>query len=409
MSYLLAFLGIAALIILHEAGHFTAAKAVGMRVERFSLFFGPMLWKVRRGETEYGIAAIPLGGYVKITGMNPHEQSREAIALDEAREGLERTLEDLEASSTQDPGRAEDLAAEERELRTEIAELTRQVDEIDQRAYYNQPVWKRIVVILAGPGVNLLIAFAIAWGLYLANGQTVVSKQVAAIEKGTPAVGALHSGDKLVSVDGVTGSANALRDQLATHRCAGAQVNGCVAMTPAKLVVDRNGTLLTFELRPRYNATDRRPLVGFEFGSTHESVGPVHAASLTVTNLWGVTTQTVSVIARIFEPKDRKQLNSVVGGYKVTQQSFATSATLALWVLALISLSLGIINLFPFLPLDGGHVFWAVAEKIRGRRIPFEVMERAGVVGFVLILLIFAIGLSNDISTLSGSGFNVPH
>jgi regulator of sigma E protease len=78
-------------------------------------------------------------------------------------------------------------------------------------------------------------------------------------------------------------------------------------------------------------------------------------------------------------------------------------------VLALISLSLGIINLFPFLPLDGGHVFWAVAEKVRGRRIPFEVMERAGVVGFVLILLIFAIGLSNDISTLSGSGFKVPH
>ena len=70
-------------------------------------------------------------------------------------------------------------------------------------------------------------------------------------------------------------------------------------------------------------------------------------------------------------------------------------------MLALISLSLAIINLFPFLPLDGGHVFWALAEKVRGRRIPFEVMERAGVVGFVLILLIFVIGLSNDISTLS--------
>jgi regulator of sigma E protease len=408
MSYLLAFLGIAALIILHEAGHFTAAKAVGMRVERFSLFFGPMLWKVRRGETEYGIASIPLGGYVKITGMNPHEQSAEAVALDEARERLQRNLDDVEASRAHDPGRAEDLAPEATELRAEIAELERQVAEIDQRAYYNQPVWKRIVVILAGPGVNLLIAFAIAWGLYLANGQPVVSKQVAAIEKGTPAVGALRSGDKLVSVDGLTGSANALRDQLATHRCAGPQVNGCLAKTPARIVVDRSGTLLTFELRPRYNATDHRPLVGFEFGSTQESLGPVHAASLTVTNLWGVTTQTVSVIARIFEPQDRKQLNSVVGGYKVTQQSFATSATLALWVLALISLSLGIINLFPFLPLDGGHVFWALAEKIRGRRIPFEVMERAGVVGFVLILLIFAIGLSNDISTLSGSGFNVP-
>lgn len=357
MSYLLAFLGIAALVILHEAGHFAAAKAVGMRVEKFSLFFGPMLWSVRRGETVYGIGPIPLGGYVKITGMNPHEDiPPEAIG----------------------------------------------------RAYYNQPVWKRIVVILAGPGVNLLVAFAIVWGLYLANGQPVASKQVAGVVKGTPAVGALRSGDKLVSVDGVMGSANALRDQLATHRCAGPQVNGCVAKTPAKIVVDRNGTLLTFELRPRYSATDHRPIVGFDFGSTQESVGPGHAASLTVTNLWGVTTQTVSVIARIFEPQERKQLNSVVGGYKVTQQSFATSATLALWVLALISLSLGIINLFPFLPLDGGHVFWAVAEKIRGRRIPFEVMERAGVVGFVVILLIFAIGLSNDISTLTGNGFNVP-
>ena len=76
-------------------------------------------------------------------------------------------------------------------------------------------------------------------------------------------------------------------------------------------------------------------------------------------------------------------------------------------MLALISLSLGIINLFPFLPLDGGHVFWAVAEKIRGRRIPFAVMERAGVIGFVLIILLFFIGLTNDIGTLAGKGFNV--
>ena len=91
----------------------------------------------------------------------------------------------------------------------------------------------------------------------------------------------------------------------------------------------------------------------------------------------------------------------------MTQQSFARSTTLALQVLALISLSLAIINLFPFLPLDGGHVFWALAEKVRGRRIPFEVMERAGVVGFVLILMVFAIGLTNDIHTLSGGGFNV--
>jgi regulator of sigma E protease len=356
MSYVLAFLGFAALIILHEAGHFTAAKAVGMRVERFSLFFGPMIWKFKRGETEYGVGAIPLGGYVRITGMNPNEDI------------------------------PEDAVA---------------------RAYYNQPVWKRIVVILAGPGVNLLIAFVIIWALFLANGQTVASQRVVAVEKSTPAATALKPGDQLVSVDGVHGSPAAMRNQLATHLCHGQQINGCVAATPAKIVVRRDGQLLTFDLRPRYNTAAKRPLVGFEFGDTQQSIGPLHAASLSVTGMWNVTKQTVSVIARIFEPQERKQVNGIVGGYTVTQESFAHSTTLALQVLALISLSLAVINLFPFLPLDGGHVFWAVAEKVRGRRIPFEVMERAGIVGFALILLLFVIGLSNDISTLSGKGFNV--
>jgi regulator of sigma E protease len=120
-----------------------------------------------------------------------------------------------------------------------------------------------------------------------------------------------------------------------------------------------------------------------------------------------VTTRTVSTVARIFEPQERKQLHSIVYGYTATQESFATSTTQALWVLALISLSLAIINLFPFLPLDGGHVFWALAEKVRGKRIPFEIMERAGIVGFVLILMIFVIGLTNDISTLSGPGIGL--
>src|ERR1700689_1653195 len=110
MSWVLTILGIVLLIVLHELGHFTAAKAVGMRVERFSLFFPPTLFRVRRGETEYAIGALPLGGYVKITGMNPEE----------------------------------------------IADLD---PEVTRRAYYTQAPWKRIVVILAGPGVNILIAF----------------------------------------------------------------------------------------------------------------------------------------------------------------------------------------------------------------------------------------------------------
>jgi regulator of sigma E protease len=357
VSYVLAFLGFAALIILHEGGHFVAAKAVGMRVERFSLFFGPLLVKKRIGETEYGIGPIPLGGYVRITGMNPNE----------------------------------DIPPEAR-----------------PRAYYNQPVWKRIVVILAGPAVNLVIAFMIIWALFLSTGEPVTSKQIAQVQPNSAAYGHLQAGDVLVSVDGVRGSPDTLRNQLATHTCqGGARTNGCAAATPARIVVTRRGQTLSFLLRPRYSSADHRPLVGFAFGETNQPVGAAHAASLTVTGLWTVTKQTVSVVARIFEPQARKQLNGVVGGYTVTQESFAKSSTLALQVLALISLSLAVINLFPFLPLDGGHVFWAIAEKVRGRRIPFEVMERAGVIGFALILMLFVIGLSNDITTLSGKGFNV--
>src|SRR5438477_781567 len=161
MPYILAFLGFAVLIIAHEAGHFAAAKAVGMRVERFSLFFGPMVVKMRRGETEYGIGVIPLGGYVKISGMNPREEIP---------------------------------------------------PEVRPRAYYNQPVWKRIVVILAGPAVNLLIAFLIVWGLIWSNGQSVPTRGVAAVTTGSPAAHVLQAGDQIISVDGVSGSADAIRN-----------------------------------------------------------------------------------------------------------------------------------------------------------------------------------------------------
>jgi regulator of sigma E protease len=230
---------------------------------------------------------------------------------------------------------------------------------------------------------------------------------VLAVQPGSQAARALEPGDQIVSVDGVGGSPTAIRNQIGEHHCPGVQVNGCLAATPARVVVRRDGRLVTFELRPRYSAPDHRPLLGFTFDQALRPVNAARAGSLTASYLWYVTKQTVSVIARIFEPQARRQLHGVVGGYTVAQQSFAASTTKAFEVLALISLSLGIINLFPFLPLDGGHVFWALAEKVRGKRIPFEVMERAGAVGFVLILIVFVIGLSNDITTLSGPGFNV--
>jgi regulator of sigma E protease len=360
MSYVLAFLGFIVLIILHEAGHFVAAKWTGMRVERFSLFFPPTIAKFRRGETEYALGATPLGGYVKITGMNPNEEIP---------------------------------------------------DSVRPRAYYNQPVWKRIVTIAAGPAVNILIAFAIVWGLIAANGvdSSQVSTKIAAIDLNSAAVHKLTPGERVVSIDGiaVNGNENRIRRQVDSHRCAGAPTNNCVATTPVRLVVSKDGVRRDVSLQPRYSSQFKRMLIGVEFNQVLVHPGVVSSAGHSASYLWWVSKKTVSTFARLFEPKERKQVTGVVGAYAATQESFAASGTQALTILALISLSLGVINLFPFLPLDGGHIFWALAEKVRGRRIPFSVMERSGLVGFALILIVFVIGMSNSISTLANGGYGI--
>jgi regulator of sigma E protease len=355
MSWLLTVGGFAALIVLHEFGHFAVAKAVGMRVERFALFFPPLLVKVRRGETEYGIGAVPLGGYVRISGMNPHE------------------------------------------------ELS---PEVQPRAYYRQPPWKRIVVIAAGPAMNVLVAFLILWILFWANGLTKPTSRVSSQALRAPASQILQPGDRIVAIDGHGGSVETIRDAIGRHRCAGPQRQGCLAATPARVTVRRDGQLRTFSVRPRYDAGARRVLLGFSFATTTTPVGPVRAAHLGLDDMWRITRGTVSAVARIFDPEQRKQISGVVGTSETLQQTFRYDVTQAMVVLAIISLSLAIVNLFPFLPLDGGHIFWAVAEKVRGRAIPFSVMERAGVVGFLLVIMLFVIGLTNDIDRLRGEGFS---
>ncbi|HEU4978102.1 MAG TPA: M50 family metallopeptidase [Solirubrobacteraceae bacterium] len=359
MSYLLAFAGFAALIVLHEFGHFAAAKAVGMRVERFSLFFPPLLLRRKRGETEYAIGAIPLGGYVKISGMSPHE-----------------------------------------ELSPEVA----------PRAYLNQPVWKRIVVIAAGPAMNVVIAFVILFAIFLANGipQSVPTK-LFSVDRGSAAAGVLKPGDRVVAVDGRDGGEPALARAIAAHRCAGRLTPGCRAATPASVTVLRDGRRLTVAITPRYDAAHKKMRLGVTFGGVdYRPAGPLRAAGHSGDRMWAVTTTTVSAIGKLFySSQARKQVSGVVGSYEFTQQSFAFDTTQALNVLAIISLSLAIVNLFPFLPLDGGHIFWALAEKIRRRPIPYTVIERASAVGFFLVIFIFAVGLSNDIGRLRGAGFGV--
>jgi regulator of sigma E protease len=195
---------------------------------------------------------------------------------------------------------------------------------------------------------------------------------------------------------------------ISAHKCPQAHpVKGCQAATPATLLIERHGHRMILRVRPIYDPVFKKTRLGFAYAQPHESEPLGTAVSDATNKLWYVTRQTVALPARLFNPQQRKQISGTVGAYEVTRQTILHDTANVVPILAIISLSLAIINLFPFLPLDGGHIFWAVVEKVRGRPIPFSVMERSGVVGFALILFIFAIGLTNDISRITGNGFQV--
>ncbi|MEA2439873.1 MAG: regulator of sigma protease [Thermoleophilaceae bacterium] len=356
---ILALVGFMLLIVLHEAGHFTAAKLVGMRVEKFALFFGPSIWKKQVGETEYSIRTIPAGGYVKITGMNPSEQLP---------------------------------------------------DEVRTRSYHAQPVWKRVVVIAAGPAVNIVIGFLLLL-LYSSVIGLHKGNEVGDIRTGFPAQGVLHPGDLLVAVDGHGGSVENFVKQVANHRC-GVQppVKGCKATTPAKLTIERGGKRRTILLTPVYDTSTKpyKMRLGFSYnwnGGPHETLPLGQAVDRASSAFVNITKQTVSIPAKILDTKQRKEINGIVGSYETTRQTIIADAGDVVLIMAIISMSLAIVNLFPFLPLDGGHIFWAVVEKIRRRPVAYSTMERSGIIGFALVLMLFAIGLSNDIGQLSNGGF----
>jgi regulator of sigma E protease len=276
------------------------------------------------------------------------------------------------------------------------------------------PVWKRIVVIGAGPAVNIVLAFAILFVVLLtsASGPT---QEVAEVFPKTPASGMLEPGDRIVAVDGrrfatlpTQDRVDRFRAQVDTHRCAGQQEDGCVATTPARLTIERDGHLETVSVHPEYSGEAERSLIGFGFGSKPIEISAGEAVGRSTDFMWMVTTKTVTVFANLLDAEKRKEVSGVVGTSEVAHQTIDKfGATEAFVLLAVVSLSLGLINLFPFLPLDGGHIFWSLVEKVRGKRVAFATMERAGAIGFVLVIMLFFLGLSNDIGRLTGEGFNV--
>jgi regulator of sigma E protease len=407
VSILVAILGLAVLILFHEAGHFFVARAVGMRPRRFYLGFPPALVKVTRNGIEYGVGAIPLGGYVKIPGMHRPAASDLDLQLGPALAEetslfpkVARVKRALEASD-HDGARAAlpelERAVEEASLSPGAAKAARrEVDELRDAlsldAYWRQRTWKRIAVIFAGPGVNILLAIVLVALGYTFGVPGDANRIVRTVQPDTPAASVgLRPGDTIVAVNGrTTQNFDAVSRLIRSSKG-----------KPTSVTVLRNGKPLTLGPVRTKRIGDRWAL-GFSPGWQDISYGPIGALTHSVDTNWTATKATVTFLPKLLTGSGRKEVSSPVGIVDVSSQAVSLTFTLFLQILGLISLSLAILNLLPLLPLDGGHILFSIIEGLRGRAVGREVYERVSAVGIALFLVLMFIGLSNDLNRLGG-------
>jgi regulator of sigma E protease len=403
MTYLVVVFGLLLLIFLHELGHFTAARAVGIRPRKFYVGFPPALFKVNRNGVEYGIGSIPLGGYVRIPGMHRpaardfdvwirpalHEEAGLAPVAQRVRRQLE--AENYDGARAELPALRETL---------DVSHLTpgasrsaerayREVEEATgDDAYWRQPTWKRIVVIAAGPLANVLVAFVIFFAVFSTGAPTGdPSTEVGAVEQNTPASSAgLQAGDKVVAVNGVrTSTFDAVSKRIrATH-------GGAVTVT-----VVRDGARV--DLRGKTIEQNGRYIFGFVPAAKLVSYGPGKATTKSGHLLWQITTGTGSAIGGLFHSEQRKQLTGTVGIVRESAAALRVGLPYYLELLGLVSMSLALLNLLPLLPLDGGHIAVSLIEAVRRRALAREFYERVSIIGLAVVLFVAFIALNNDLT-----------
>jgi membrane-associated protease RseP (regulator of RpoE activity) len=380
LTYLYGLLGAVAFIValllsvvLHEAGHLVTAKRFGMKASQFFAGFGATLWSRRRGETEYGIKAIPLGGFVKIVGYTP--------------------LEPIEPAD-------------------------------EPRAFYRQPAPRRAAVIVAGVVMNLLLAFLLLVGL--------------AMGLGIPSDGAATTVVRRVSPCVATSDACTARDQVSPSRKAGlkprdrivsfggrpvkdwnqlaAAIRGAKPGTPVTVVVERHGARIS--LSATVADLGGNGYFGVEPTARIDRLGPISAVTFAgrfmgqmTASIGGIVVDIPHAIPKLFG-HDRAstpggQAGSIVGGAEASGQVFSSSDTwrdkFTTFILLVVSLNLfvGLLNLVPLLPLDGGHLAVVCYERIkalifrlRGRPDPGPVdMTKLMPLTYVAVTLLVGLGV----------------
>jgi regulator of sigma E protease len=373
-----------------------------MRPRKFYIGFPPAAVKRMHNGIEYGIGMIPLGGFVKIPGMHrpaaadvdpafgravqevpslagPADRLRRALGSgdhDGAREAL-ACLEQLAAEAPL----SEAAAADVERGRADLG------DALGPDAYWRARTWKRVLAIFAGPAANIIFAFVLFTGLYMTSGGKPTTT-VDSVRAGTAAAAiGLTSGDRIVSINGTPMTGGTIPDTIAGS-------NG----KPLKLVIVRDGNVVTLSPRAAHR-TDGVYRLGFVLRGAGLSPPAAARESARVTGI--VSKNIVGSLGNIVTGDGRKDISSPVGIVQGSSDAAKQGTDSFLWVLGLISLSIALLNLLPFLPLDGGHIVFAIVEGIRGRTVPREVYERVSIVGIGLVLLLFVIGLTNDIGRIS--------
>jgi regulator of sigma E protease len=408
MSILIAILGLAFLVLIHEAGHFFTARAVGMRPRRFYVGFPPALAKTTRNGIEYGIGSIPLGGYVKIPGMHRPAPSDldtyfgPALFHDTSLVGPVERLKRLVAAGDFEAARAElprlRSAIDEAELpagalRAAKRGLNELEDAIGPDAYWRQRTWKRVSVIAAGPLTNLVFAVLLLAIVYMIGIPYDATRRVDTVSPGSPAASAgLRPGDVIVGVD---------HQPTMTFKQVSKAIKASKG-TPVVVSVIRRGRYL--DLPPRKTVKqDGYYIYGFRpSGLRFKSYAPATAFRMAADDTWNVSKGIGGSLGRIVGGSGRKDVSSPVGIVDQSSQAVKTDYRDYLQILAVISLSLALLNLLPLLPLDGGHIAFSLFEGIRGRSVGRAVYERVSAVGIAVVLLLFFVGLSNDIGRLGG-------
>jgi len=349
--------GLIAMVMLHEAGHLIAARKTGMKATEYFLGFGPRLWSFRRGETEYGVKAIPAGGYVRIIGMSN---------LDEV------------------------------------------PPEDEPRTFRRATTKKRLVVILAGVTVNALLAWmlftiAIAGRGYLVEGPNTTVRGVT-VDSAAAAAG-IQRGDRFVEADGApVESWDDLKNVIESH---GGQ--------PTEFVVVRDGERVKLVATPKDQ--DGQGFLGVAPGSAVRNISLLAAIPEGFRSMGDVTVGTAEGIGRIFTPAgveqysknftsdapkagsqaDQERPRSLIGIVDQGSSIVDGDVWALLWLLGAVSLVLALFNLLPLLPFDGGHavvvIYESVASRVRGRTVRVDFRKLMPVTAVVLAVFLM-LGLS---------------